>query len=1135
MPAVAVTDRNNLFALVKFCRAAEQAGVKPIIASDVWVVGDNTNEEATPLVLIARNDEGYKNLRDLLSRSYMEGQSMGVAGLKRGWIAERAGGLIALSGGRQGDIGQALFAGNTDEARRRAMRWQGIFPDAFYLELHRTGREREDDYNTLAVKLAIELDCPVVATNDVQFLARDEFEAHEARVCIQEGRTLDDPRRERRYTDQQYLKSASEMAELFADIPEALENTVEIARRCNASLNLGDYYLPEYPVPEGSTTASYLSELALAGLDERLEKILDPAAADHAKKRKEYDDRLARELDVINSLEFPGYFLIVMEFIQWARDKDIPVGPGRGSGAGSLVAYALKITDIDPLEYDLLFERFLNPERVTLPDFDIDFCMDGRDRVIQHVTERYGQDAVAQIITFGTMAAKAVVRDVARVQGKPYGLADKLSKLIPFEPGMTLQKALDEEPLLRQFVASNAEADEIMDMAFRLEGLPRNVGRHAAGVVIAPTRVTEFAPVYCDESGGGVMTQFDVTDVEKVGLVKFDFLGLRTLTIIDHAVRGINSRKQASGEALIDVDAISLDDDAVYKDLQAAKTTAVFQLESRGMKDLMKRVKPSRFDDVVALVALFRPGPMKLVDGFIRRKHGIEKVDYLHPSLQKVLEGTYGVMLYQEQVMQIAQVLAGYTLAEADILRRAMGKKSASAMAGQRNTFLQRSIANGVDKRKAEHIFDLMEKFAEYGFNKPHSVCYALIAYQTAWLKHYYPADFMAAVMSADMQHTDKVVTNIEECREMGLALLPPDVNRGEFRFIADGDGGIVYGLGAIKGLGEGPIESLVNCRSEDGPFRDLYDFCERVERRKVNKRAIEALIGSGALDGMVCKTPAGLQDELGYKRALLLANQEDAFGLAEQKGRNDDSGHTDLFGNEVLVTGTPEGRYNHFENLDCLTFRDRLHKEKESLGLFLTGHLIDEYQDELHHFANSRIADLRTGLDDYIIGGLIVGMRTMKTRRGETLTFVTLDDKSGRAEVSVFGDLLDKARDKLQKDQIVFIKGSTSEDESTGGLRMRAGEIFLVEEVRIKHTRNLKVELNRDNLQDGFVDDLARLLQPYRPNDKAGCPVAVKVMGHVAQGYVILGDEWRVIPHDDLLRNLRDHYGAEKVHLQYA
>ena len=1140
MPAVAVTDRNNLFALVKFCLAAEKAGVKPIIASDVWVMGDNTNEEATPLVLIARNDEGYKNLCNLLSRSYLEGQSMGVAGLKRGWIAEQAEGLIALSGGRQGDVGKALLAGNTDEAGRRAMRWQGIFPDAFYLELHRTGREREDDYNALAVKLAIELDCPVVATNDVQFLARDEFEAHEARVCIQEGRTLDDPRRERRYTDQQYLKSASEMAELFADIPEALENSVEITRRCNVSLNLGDYYLPEYPVPEDSTTASYLSELARAGLDERLKKILDPDAAGqadagHAKKRKEYDDRLARELDVINSLEFPGYFLIVMEFIQWARDNDIPVGPGRGSGAGSLVAYALKITDIDPLKYDLLFERFLNPERVTLPDFDIDFCMDGRDRVIQHVTERYGQEAVAQIITFGTMAAKAVVRDVARVQGKPYGLADKLSKLIPFEPGMTLQKALDQEPLLRQLVASNAEVDEIMDMAFRLEGLARNVGRHAAGVVIAPTRVTEFAPVYCDESGGVVMTQFDVIDVEKVGLVKFDILGLRTLTIIDHAVRGINSRKQAGGEALIDVGAIPLDDEAIYGDLQAAKTTAIFQLESRGMKDLMKRVKPSRFDDVVALVALFRPGPMKLADGFIRRKHGIEKVDYLHPSLQKVLEGTYGVMLYQEQVMQIAQVLAGYTLAEADLLRRAMGKKSASTMAGQRKIFLKRAIANDVKKRQAEHIFDLMEKFAKYGFNKPHSVCYALIAYQTAWLKHYYPADFMAAVMSADMQHTDKVVTNIEECREMGLELLPPDVNQGEFRFIADSDGGIVYGLGAIKGLGKGPIESLVNCRNEAGPFEDLYDFCERVERRKVNKRAIEALIGSGALDGLVCQTPPGLQDELGYKRALLLANQEDAFGLAEQKGRNDDSGHTDLFGNEVLVTETPEGRYNHFENLDCLTFRDRLRKEKESLGLFLTGHLIDEYQDELRHFVHSRIADLRAGLDEHIIVGLIVDMRTMKTRRGETLAFVTLDDKSGRVEVAVFGDLLDKARDKLQKDRIVFIKGSASEDEFAGGLRMRASEISLVEEVRIRRTCNLKVELNKDNLQDGFVDDLARLLQPYRPNDNAGCPVAVKVTGNVAQGDVILGDEWRVIPHDDLLRNLRDHYGAEKVHLQYA
>ena len=1133
IPAIAVTDRNNLFALIKFYNAAQGSGVKPIVASDVWVVGDHSNEEAAPLVLIARNDQGYRNLCELISRSYGEGQSMGVACLKRSWIEAQADGLIALSGGRDGDVGRALLAGNVDEARRRAERWQAIFPDAFYLELHRTGRDNEEDYNTLAVNLAIELELPVVATNDVRFLTREEFEAHEVRVCIHDSRTLDDPRRERRYSEEQYLKSASEMAELFSDIPEALDNSVEIARRCNVKLDLGNYYLPEYPIPEGHSPESYLSELSSQGLDVRLSKILEPGAENYTSEVERYRERLEFELGVINKMGFPGYFLTVMEFIQWAKDNDVPVGPGRGSGAGSLVAYALKITDIDPLEYDLLFERFLNPERVSLPDFDIDFCMDGRDSVIQHVTELYGRDAVSQIITFGTMAAKAVVRDVARVQGKPYGLADKLSKLIPFEPGMTLAKALEDEPLLKEFIESNDEADEIMEMAFKLEGLARNVGRHAGGVVIAPTRLTDFTPTYCDETGGGLMTQFDMIDVEQAGLVKFDFLGLRTLTIIDNAVKSINGRRALADEPPIDIDAIPLEDPKIYGDLQQAKTTAVFQLESRGMKDLMKKVRPSRFADIVALVALFRPGPMQLADDFIKRKHGIEEVDYLHPSLKHVLEDTYGVMLYQEQVMQIAQILAGYSLADADLLRRAMGKKKPEEMAKQREVFLEGAIANGVDAGQADHIFNLMEKFAGYGFNKPHSVAYALIAYQTAWLKHYYPADFMAAVLSADMQNTDKVVTNIEECREMSLELRPPDVNQGAFRFIADSPDSIVYGLGAIKGLGEGPIEVIVQGR-DGGHYDDLFDFCERVDQRKINKRAIEALIGCGALDNLVPQVPDGHSDEIGYRRALLIANQDEAVGLAEQKARNEDSGLTDLFGGEVLVNETSEGRYNHFDQLKCLTFRDRLNREKDSLGLFLTGHLVDEYREEFRYFVDSKISDMRAGLEDHTVGGLIVGMRTMKSRRGETIAFVTLDDKSGRVEVSVFGDVFDKVREKLLKDEIIFVKGSTAEDDFTGGIRMRANEVFQIAEARSRRASNLCLELNSNLLCDDFVDELAGFLQPYRRNDAAGCPVAINMVGTASSGNVILGDDWRISLHDDLLHSLREHYGSEKVRLHY-
>ncbi len=1136
-PAVAVTDSNNLFALVKFYKAAESSGVKPIVASDIWVVGDNSNEAATPLVLIARNDKGYRNLCELLSQSYSEGQSMGVAGLTRNWIEEKSHGMIALSGGREGDVGRALLAGNLEEAKRRAIRWQEMFPDAFYIELHRTGRDSEEEYNVLAVNLAIELGCPVVATNDVRFLVQEEFEAHEVRVCIHDSRTLDDPRRERRYSDQQYLKTASEMVELFADIPEALENSVEIAKRCNVSLELGNYYLPEYPVPEGMTTEAFLNEVSAQGLNERLETILDPLnEVPAAKSRQEYEDRLAFELDVINTMGFPGYFLIVMEFIQWAKDNDIPVGPGRGSGAGSLVAYALNITNVDPLEYDLLFERFLNPERVSLPDFDIDFCMDGRDRVIQHVTERYGREAVSQIITFGTMAAKAVVRDVARVQGKPYRLADKLSKLIPFEPGMTLTRALEEEPLLKEFVRTSEEAEEIMEMAFKLEGLARNVGRHAGGVVIAPTKLTDFVPTYCDETGGGLMTQFDMNDVEQAGLVKFDFLGLRTLTIIDNAVKSINQRNEKLGEPPIDIEAIPLEDGNIYADMRQAKTTAVFQLESRGMKDLMKKVKPERFADIVALVALFRPGPMQLADDFINnRKMGRENVDFLHPSLEHVLEDTFGVMLYQEQVMQIAQILAGYTLADADLLRRAMGKKKPEEMARQREVFQAGATANGVEAKQADHIFDLMEMFAGYGFNKPHSVAYALIAYQTAWLKHYFPADFMAAVLSADMQNTEKVVTNIEECREMKLSLQPPDVNRGEFRFIADTESSIVYGLGAIKGLGQGPIESIVNHRRAEGCFEDLFEFCEKVDQRKVNKRAIEALIGSGAMDQLVGQVPDGCPDVIGFKRALLMANQEDAVGLAEQKSSNEDSGLTDLFGSEVLVSNSGEGRYNHTENLRNLSFKGRLGKEKDSLGLFLTGHMVDEYKEDFEHFVDLRLSRLRTGQSVVTVGGLVFAMRAMKSKRGGTNAFVTLDDKTGRLEVQIFGELYDQVREKLKKDEIIFVRGSIEDDDFTGGKKMRATEVMTLEEVRARNVSKLQVEINTCNLCAGFVDELAGLLQPYLPGDTTGCPVVVKIVNKVSQGDVILGDDWRVMPHDDLLQNLKEHYGSEKVHLQYA
>jgi len=1137
MPAVAISDNNNLFGLVKFYNAASNGGVKPIIACDVSVqtsLESNGDEGIAPLVLLACSEKGYRNLSELLSRAYLEGQTLGKVSLRREWIAAQSEGLIALSAAQQGDVGQALLAGKFDEAKARAKAWMAIFPNSFYLELQRTGRDREEEHVYKAVTLAMELDLPVVATNDVRFIHQEEFDAHEVRVCIHDSRTLDDPRRERRYSEEQYLKTSEQMCELFADIPEAIENTLEIARRCNVDVDLGNYYLPEYPIPAGYTTEEYFSEVSRDGLNLRLKKIFDVDSVEFAELRKPYDERLEFELKVINDMGFPGYFLIVMEFIKWSKENDIPVGPGRGSGAGSLVAYALLITDIDPLEYDLLFERFLNPERVSLPDFDIDFCMDGRDRVIQHVTERYGRSAVSQIITFGTMAAKAVVRDVARVQGKAYGLADKLSKLIPFDPGMTLQKALDDEPLLVEFIRTSEEAQEIMDMAFKLEGLTRNVGRHAGGVVIAPTKISDFSPIYCDETGGNFMTQFDKDDVEQAGLVKFDFLGLRTLTIIDNALKSINTKRQHQGQQPLDIDVLNLEDTAIYDNLKQAKTTAVFQLESRGMKDLMKKVKPSRFDDIVALVALFRPGPMQLADDFIRRKHGIDEVDYLHPSLKKVLEGTYGVMLYQEQVMQIAQILAGYSLADADLLRRAMGKKKPEEMAKQREIFIAGAGRNDVEEKQAAYIFDMMEMFAGYGFNKPHSVAYAKIAYQTAWLKHYYPSDFMAAVLSADMQTTDKVVINIEECREMGIAMSPPDVNRGDFRFVADAPRSIVFGLGAIKGLGEGPIEALVAGREISG-FKDLYDLCERVDSRKMNKRAIEALVGSGALDQLVDDdlVPPDVV-AIDFKRSLLFANKEDAVKLAEQKSRNHDSGSTDLFGDDMLVGDANDSRYQNLKNIRCMNLKERLNRERDTLGLYLTGHPIDMYRGELKHLAKTRIVDLRPSKDTQTVAGLIVGMRTMKSRKGDTIAFVTLDDRTGRIEVSVFADSYDANHSKLHKDAVIIIKGAAMADEFTGGLRMRASEVLDLVDARERSIRRLHVSLRGGALEGDFTTQLASLLTPYRGKPGQGCQVSVAYIRQDAQAEVTLGDEWRVLPADELIQNLRDCYGADQVSLDY-
>lgn len=1138
MPAVAITDQSNLFALVKFYKAARSGGIKPICGADIWLGSEEPDGPVSRMTLLAMDARGYRNLTELISRGWNDGQHHGISVIQREWVAEAAEGLIALSGAREGEIGRALLSGDLQQAEKLLQYWQQIFPGRFYLELQRTSRPQDEEHVHAAMELAGRMQVPVVATNDVRFLKQEDFEAHETRVCIGEGRVLEDPRRPRHYSDQQYLKTPEEMAELFADIPEALANTVEIARRCNIEIQLGKHFLPDFPVPEGMAMDEYFRHVSQEGLEERLAVVLPPDAPDYASKKQVYLDRLKFELDIIIQMGFPGYFLIVMDFIKWAKNNGVPVGPGRGSGAGSLVAYVLKITDLDPLQYDLLFERFLNPERVSMPDFDVDFCMDGRDSVIDYVADTYGRQAVSQIVTFGTMAAKAVVRDVARVQGKSYGLADRLSKMIPFEVGMTLKKAHDSEEQLRDFLKNDEEAAEIWEMALKLEGVTRGTGKHAGGVVIAPTKLTDFSATMCDEDGTGLVTQFDKDDVESAGLVKFDFLGLRTLTIIKWALEAINARRIENGEPPLDIDQIPLDDKPTYQLLQRAETTAVFQLESRGMKELIKKLKPDCLEDLIALVALFRPGPLQsgMVDDFINRKHGRAELAYPHPDyqyegLRPVLAPTYGIILYQEQVMQIAQVMAGYTLGGADMLRRAMGKKDPEEMSRQRGLFIEGCEKNNISADLAGNIFDLVEKFAGYGFNKSHSAAYGLISYQTAWLKKHYPAEFMAAVLSADMDNTDKVVTLIEECRDMKLRIVAPDVNHSGFKFTVNPSGEVVYGLGAIKGVGEGPVEAIVEARQQGEAFTDLFDFCARIDLKRVNKRTLHALVASGALDRLgpyYYADPKDYLEGIDRNRACLFAALEEAIQAAGQAARDRASGNMDLFGG--LFAAEEEDAYEQYRNARPLTLKERLKGEKDTLGLYLTGHPIDEYEQEVRRFARQKIVDLRPSRDVQTVAGLIVAQRVMRNKKGDRMAFVTLDDRSGRIEASLFAEAFGQAHGLLQTDTLVVVEGEVSHDDFSGGLRFRARRVMGLEEARTSLAESLRLRLDAAALDNGRTEQMRNLLQQFR----GGCKVSLEYSGEQASACLELDDNWMVEPADELIQRLRDLFGQDNVFLNY-
>ncbi|MDX1481646.1 MAG: DNA polymerase III subunit alpha [Woeseiaceae bacterium] len=1134
MPASALTDRGNVFGLVKFYRKALSAGIKPLVGVDLRVTDPQDDSRSDDLVVLCQNREGYRNLARLVSRSYLEGQRAGVPRVDRAWLdRDSCEGLIALSAGRAGDVGRHLVNGHEDTAEELLRGWLEVFGDRYYLELIRTGRPDEEECVQRSLVLAHRHSVPVVASNDVRFVDKDDFFAHEARVCIHQGRGLADADRPKHYSQEQYLKSPAEMARLFDDVPEAVRNSLEIARRCSLELKLGESFLPAFPVPDELTTEQYLRAQAERGLSEYLgERQEEERPGEKTMAAADYRARLDAELDVICEMGFPGYFLIVADFIRWAKEQRIPVGPGRGSGAGSLVAFALGITSLDPLEHDLLFERFLNPERVSMPDFDIDFCMEGRDRVIEYVAERYGRERVSQIITYGTMAAKAVIRDAGRVLGHPYGFVDRIAKLVPFEIGMTLDRALEQEPELAALYEEDEAVSGIVDLARSLEGLVRNAGKHAGGVVIAPDRLTEFTPLYCEEGSTSAVTQLDKDDVEAVGLVKFDFLGLRTLTIIDRAVRIVNATQQGAD---FDIESIPMRDEATFRLLRACDTTAVFQLESRGMRELVKRLQPDQFDDLVALVALFRPGPLQsgMVDDFIARKHGggDTQIDYLHPDLKPVLEPTYGVILYQEQVMQIAQVLAGYTLGGADLLRRAMGKKKPAEMAKQRQIFVSGATERGVSEAMATRIFDLMEKFAGYGFNKSHSAAYALLSYQTAYLKAHYPAAFMSAVMSADLDNTDRLVVMKDDCRQLGLTLEPPSVNQSGYHFTVAGPKTIRYGLGAIKGVGRSAVEAIIAEREANGAFSGLSEFCRRVELERVNRRALEAMIKAGACD------------EFGVSRRGLMQTLPEALQSAEQEARAAAAGQNDLFG---LGAGAPKpgAAAARPETRPLLEWSDSeyLAYEKEALGLYLTGHPFDAVRGDAAHFVDAKLADLAAepvpqsngnqrgyghSRREVTVAGLIVDVR----KRGNRVT-VVLDDDSGRLEASLFSEAYAEFRHLLGKDEIVVVQGSLRYDEFIAAWQVSVKQVWSIDRLIEQRASRIVLTIRPNGRGQRLISELHDLLLPYR---EGRCGVEVQYHGGEAAARLELGQDWSVRPSRELRDKLSELLGRNSVRLIYT
>jgi DNA polymerase-3 subunit alpha len=1102
--ALALTDSACMFGAVRFYKAARVKGVKPILGVDAWISNDVDRDSPYRLLLLAMDNGGYLNLCQLVSRSWIDNAHRGRAEMRLDWFERHGGGLIALSGFAQGEIGAQFSLGNAEAAREAALRLARLFPDRFYLEVQRAGRPNDEALVRATARLAIELDLPLVATHPVQFIARGDFRAHEARVCIAEGYTLADPRRPRRFTEEQYFKSRGEMGRLFADLPAALANSTEIARRCNLELVLGKSQLPDFPTPPGVTIEQHCRDLTQQGLETRL-KALYPDAAEREAQRPHYQARLDLELATIAKMGFSGYFLIVADFINWAKDNGIPVGPGRGSGAGSLVAYALAITDLDPLRYDLLFERFLNPERVSMPDFDIDFCQDGRDRVIDYVKRKYGAEAVSQIATFGTLGAKAVVRDVGRVLDLPYSKCDALSKLIPHNPAdpWTLERALKEEPAFAEAVANDEEYRELVELSRPLEGLTRNVGMHAGGVLIAPGKLTDFCPLY--SAGGGeaaVVSQYDKDDVEAIGLVKFDFLGLTTLTILDLTVRYV---RQLDPSFTLTLETLPLDDARAYDVFRQAATTAIFQFESTGMRQLLKKAKPDCLEDLIALNALYRPGPMDHIPEFIERKHSGRKPDYLDARLEPILGPTYGVMTYQEHVMTIAQVIGGYSLGGADLLRRAMGKKKPEEMAKQRAIFSAGAVERGMSAEKAAMLFDQMEKFAGYGFNKSHSAAYALLAYQTAYFKAHYPAAFMAANLTAVMDDTDKVRELVEDSKAIGLRILGPDINSGNYRFEPVDARTIRYGLGAIKGTGRSAIDHLVAVREAGGAFSGLFDFCARLDKQFVNRRVAEALVRAGAFDAVE------------PDRARLAASVGRALEAAEHALAH--AGQASLFGG-----GDADAPAAEYVACKPWSERERLANEKLALGFYFSGHLFHQYEAEARRLAPTRLADVRGAQggrgESVRLCGIIVSSRTQNSRRGR-MGVIVLDDSTAQLELTVYSELYDRKRALLREDTLVFVLGKARYDEFRERLSVVADELMDLAEARARAAARLRIEV------DG-APDLARFretLAPFRVsngNGTGGCRIVVHYCNRAGSADLVLSEDWRVRPDEALIEVLK-------------